>query len=331
MREHKEEEDMEGKVRHSQVQTNGIRMHVAEQGKEGGPVVLFIHGFPELWLSWRHQMSELARRGYRTIAPDMRGYGDTDVPSDPQSYTIFHLVGDLVGLLDHFQVAQALVLGQDWGATIAWHLCLFRPDRVRALVNLGIPYMPRSPSKPTDIFKQFGDGFYGNQFQEPGRAETSFACYDVQMVIKKFLSIKLPDLIAPPGMEIIDFLEASLPSWINDDVVAYFASKFQKTGFTGALYYYRMMDMNWALVGPWQGAKISVPVKLIVGDKDIGFESYGTKDYIRGNIFKSYVPNVEVVVIDGYHFLQQERADEVNAEILAFFGSLCKEEENLMV
>lgn len=320
---------MEGEVRHSRVESNGIRMHVVEQGNQEGSVVLLIHGFPELWFSWRHQMSELARNGYRAIAPDMRGYGDTDAPSDPQLYTVFHLVGDLIGLLDHLQVPQAFVVGHDWGANVAWNLCLFRPDRVRALVNLSVPYRPRSPSyKPSDVFKKFGDGFYISQFQEPGRAESSFARYDVSTLVKKFLSIKIPDLIAPSGMEIIDFLETplSLPSWISEDEVEYFASKFQKSGYTGPLNYYRMMDVNWNLLAPWQGAKILVPTKLIVGDKDIGFESFGTKGYITGSAFRNFVPNVEVVIIDGYHFLQQERAEKVTAEIMAFFSSLAKDE-----
>ncbi|ONK75742.1 uncharacterized protein A4U43_C03F20060 [Asparagus officinalis] len=319
---------MEGETRHTRIQTNGIRMHVAEQGDPEGPVVLFIHGFPELWLSWKHQMSESARNGYRAIAPDLRGYGDTDSPPDPRLYTILHLVGDLIGLLDHLKVQQAFVVGHDWGASVAWHLCLFRPDRVRALVNLGVPYIPQSPTnKPSNFFQNFGDGFYINQFQEPGRAESSFARHDVSTVIKKFLSTKIPSLIAPSGMEIIDFLDepSQLPSWLSEDELKYFANKFQKSGFTGPLNYYRMMDVNWNLLAPWNGAKICVPAKLIAGDKDIGFESFGTKDCITGDTFRNYVPNAEVVIIDGHHFLQQERAEKVTEEIMTFFNSITKE------
>lgn len=319
----------EGEVRHWRANTNGIWMHVAEQGSPAGPPVLLLHGFPELWFSWRHQMAGLARRGFRALAPDLRGYGDSDAPPEPHAYTVFHLVGDIIALLDYLQLPQVFVVGHDWGAQLAWCLCLFRPDRVRALVSLGIPYYPRSPAiKVTDALKSYGEGFYISQFQEPGRAEKAFARYDVSTVMKKFLSITSQDLlIAPPGMEIIDFLDtpSSLPPWINEEELRYFASKFEKSGFTGPLNYYRMMDTNWSLLAPWQGGRISVPTKLIVGDKDIGFQSFGTKDYITGETFRGYVPNLEVVVIDGHHFIQQEKAEEVTAEILSYFNNLVRE------
>ncbi|KAJ3687136.1 hypothetical protein LUZ61_016300 [Rhynchospora tenuis] len=313
-------------VRHRQVATNGITMHVAEQGDPSGPPVLLLHGFPELWLSWRHQMAALAANGFRAIAPDLRGYGDTDVPADPAAYTIFHIVGDLIGLLDQLELSRVFVVGHDWGANVAWHLCLFRPDRVRALVNMGVPYFPRHPSvKPTERFKAFGEGFYITQFQEAGRAETSFAKYDVLTVLKKVFSIKMDNLSAPPGMEIMDFLEAptSNPEWISEDELQYFSEKFQKNGFTGPLNYYRNMDLSWALMAPWQGAKIQVPTKFILGNKDIGCISFGTSMYIKSGGLKAIVPNLEVVTIDGHHFIQQEKAEEVTSEILSYFSSLC--------
>lgn len=315
-------------VSHRRVYTNGIWMHIAEKGEEGqGPLVLLIHGFPQLWSCWRHQISSLAEHGFHVVAPDLRGYGDSDCPTDPSSYTLLHIVGDLIGLLDELGHKQAFVVGHDWGAEIAWHLCLFRPDRVKALVNLGIPYRPRSPEmKPLQFMnKVFGEGLYISQFQEPGRAEKSFSKHDCLTVLKKFLLLNGPDpLVAPPGVEIIDFLEtpSSLPPWISEDELQYCASKFQKSGFTAALNYYRAMDMNWELLGAWQGAKISVPTKLIVGDKDMGFQSFGTKAYIEGQQFKSLVPNVEVLVIDGHHFIHQEKAEQVTLEILSFFKKI---------
>ncbi|KAJ4789747.1 alpha/beta-Hydrolases superfamily protein [Rhynchospora pubera] len=319
-------EEKSSEVRHRQVATNGITMHVAEQGDLSAPPVLLLHGFPELWLSWRHQMAALAANGYRAIAPDLRGYGDTDVPADPAAYTIFHIVGDLIGLLDQLELPRVFVVGHDWGANVAWQLCLFRPDRVRALVNMGVPYFPRHPSvKPTERFKAFGEGFYITQFQEAGRAENSFAKYDVLTVLKKIFSIKMDNLSAPPGMEIMDFLEAptSHPEWISENELHYFSEKFQKNGFTGPLNYYRNMDLNWALMAPWQGAKIQVPTKFILGDKDIGCISFGTSMYVKSGGLKSIVPNLEVVIIDGHHFIQQEKAEEVTSEILSYFSSLC--------
>ncbi|XP_059653748.1 uncharacterized protein LOC132300598 isoform X2 [Cornus florida] len=248
---------------HRRVHTNGIWYHIAEKGS--GPLVLLIHGFPELWSSWIYQINCLAGHGYHVVAPDMRGYGESDCPPNAASYTAFHLVGDLIGLLDELREEKEL-----------------------------------------------------------GRAEKSFEKYNCLTILKKFLLINAPDpLVAPPGVEIIDFLEspASLPPWITEEELQARASKFEAFGFTGALNYYRNMDTNWELLGPWKGAKIRVPTKLIVGDKDMGFHSFGTKDYIEREEYEKdqLVPNIEVVVIDGGHFIQQERAEQVTNEILSFF------------
>jgi pimeloyl-ACP methyl ester carboxylesterase len=153
-------------VRHWTADINGVSLHVAESGPTtAGAAVLLVHGFPEMWLSWRHQMAALAARGFRALAPDLRGYGDSSVPADPAAYSILHIVGDLVALLDHLRLPRVFLVGHDWGAQVAWHLCLFRPDRVRAAVILGIPYFPRGPQPMTDLFAKLGDGFYINQFQ----------------------------------------------------------------------------------------------------------------------------------------------------------------------
>ncbi|KAL6599827.1 hypothetical protein ACP70R_023855 [Stipagrostis hirtigluma subsp. patula] len=317
-----------GEVRHWTADVNGISLHVAERGPADGPAVLLIHGFPELWLSWRHQMAALAARGFRALAPDLRGYGDSSAPADPAAYTIFHIVGDIVALLDHLRLPKVFVVGHDWGAQVAWHLCLFRPDRVRAAVVLGVPFFPRSPRSLLEVFVARGDGFYITQFQEPGRAERAFARYDVTTVLKKFYSIELDDLTAPAGVEIIDFLEAPsspLP-WITEEELGQYAEKFQKSGFTGPLNYYRMADMNWRLTAPWNGAKITVPAKFIAGDKDIGVQSFGIEQYIKSGGFKYNVPNLEIAIIEGHHFIQQEQAQRVNSEILSYLDKFTGED-----
>jgi len=153
------------KIEHTMVPTNGINMHIASIGT--GPVVLFLHGFPELWYSWRHQLLYLSSLGYRCIAPDLRGYGDTDSPPSAASYTVFHIIGDLVGLLDHLGIDQVFLVGHDWGAVIAWDFCTFRPDRVKALVNLSVPFLPRNPAiNLVEGFRAlFGDDYYFCRFQ----------------------------------------------------------------------------------------------------------------------------------------------------------------------
>lgn len=154
-------------IKHRMVNVNGIRMHIAEKGE--GPVVLFLHGFPELWYSWRHQILALGSLGYHTVAPDLRGYGDTEAPSssDPNSYTCLHIAGDLISLLDLLGADTAFVVAHDWGAIIAWYLCLFHPERVKAYVCLGIPYLPRDPdmSYVETLRAKFGDDFYVVRFQ----------------------------------------------------------------------------------------------------------------------------------------------------------------------
>jgi pimeloyl-ACP methyl ester carboxylesterase len=157
---------MEG-IEHRIVEVNGIKMHVAEKGNKEGPIVLFLHGFPELWYSWRHQIVALGSLGYRAVAPDLRGYGDTDAPASVSSYTIFHLVGDVVALIDSLGVDQVFLVAHDWGAIIGWYVCLFRPERIKAYVCLSVPFLPRNPKvKPVDGMRaMFGDDYYICRFQ----------------------------------------------------------------------------------------------------------------------------------------------------------------------
>uniref|UniRef100_M4FCQ7 soluble epoxide hydrolase n=1 Tax=Brassica campestris TaxID=3711 RepID=M4FCQ7_BRACM len=322
---------MTSEVREKKIKTNGIWLNVAEKGDEGEPLVLLLHGFPETWFSWRHQIDFLSSHGYHVVAPDLRGYADSDSPPTHESYTVSHLVADVIGLLDHYGTAQAFVAGHDWGAIIGWSLCLFRPDRVKGFVSLSVPYSPRDPNlKPSDLFKSFGDGLYITQFQEPGRAEAAFAKHDCLTVMKKFLLTTRSDFwVAPPNTEIIDDLEvpSTLPDWITEEEIQVYADKFQKSGFTGPLNYYRAMDLKLQeleILAPWQGYKIVIPTKFIAGDKDIGNEgANGTIKYVKGEMFKSIVPNLEVVVIeDGHHFIQQEKSERVSQEILSFFNKL---------
>ncbi|XP_013605702.1 PREDICTED: bifunctional epoxide hydrolase 2-like isoform X3 [Brassica oleracea var. oleracea] len=163
---------MAREVREQRIKTNGIWLNVVEKGDNGGPLVLLLHGFPETWFSWRHQIDFLSSHGYHVVAPDLRGYADSDSPPSHESYTVSHLVADVIGLLDHYGTAQAFVSGHDWGATIGWSLCLFRPDRVKGFISLSAPYFPRHPNlKPLEFFKSFGDGLYISQRAEVKRKD----------------------------------------------------------------------------------------------------------------------------------------------------------------
>ncbi|XP_021641179.2 uncharacterized protein LOC110635979 [Hevea brasiliensis] len=310
------------KIEHTRVSTNGINMHVATIGT--GPEILFLHGFPGLWYSWRHQLLSLSSLGYRCIAPDLRGYGDTDAPESVNQYTVFHIVGDLIGLLDSLGIQQVFLVGHDWGALIAWSLCIFRPDRIKALVNTSVAFMPRNPQvKPLDGFRfMFGDDYYICRFQEPGEAEEDFAQVNTAELIKLFFTSRNP---RPPIFPMEVGFRAlpdppSLPSWLTEEDINFYAAKFNQTGFSGGLNYYRNINLNWELTAAWTRVEIKVPVKFIIGDLDLTYHIPGVKEYIHNGGFKKDVPLLQdVVVMEGVaHYLNQEKPEEVNKHIYDF-------------
>ncbi|XP_020594449.1 uncharacterized protein LOC110034537, partial [Phalaenopsis equestris] len=194
-------------------------MHVAEKGE--GPVVLFLHGFPELWYSWTHQILSLAARGYHAVAPDLRGYGDTEAPTDMAAYSIFHIVGDVVALIASLGQEQVFVVGHDWGAIVAWNLCAFRPDKVEALVNLSVPFFPRKQALwRTDTLRaMYGDDFYVCRFQEAGEVEAQLAEIDTAQFLKGLLASRdsSPFLIPKDDSFKERFSkEIPLPAWLSE-------------------------------------------------------------------------------------------------------------------
>ncbi|KAI3668285.1 hypothetical protein L6452_43362 [Arctium lappa] len=310
-------------IQHISIQVNGIKMHVAHIGK--GPAVLLVHGFPELWYTWRHQMLFLSSKGYHAIAPDLRGFGDTEAPPSYTSYTAFHIVGDLVCLLDALGLDKVFVVGHDWGAIISWYLSLFRPDRIKALVNMSVAYNPRNPSvKPLDFMRRtFGEDFYICRFQEIGWEE-EFAKVDTKRLLASFYFKRNPtppkmpkdfaNLFAPPPY--------TLPSWFTQQDLDYFASKFRATGFAGPFNYYRCFDLNWELCAAWTGSEIRLPVKFIVGELDMTYSMPGMKEYIHGGGFKEAVRGLEQVVVmeDVGHFINQEKPQQINNHIYDFIS-----------
>ncbi|KAI4332029.1 hypothetical protein L6164_016970 [Bauhinia variegata] len=311
-------------IGHRTVEVNGIKMHIAEKGE--GPVVLFLHGWPELWYSWRHQILALSSLGYHAVAPDLRGFGHTEAPASISSYTCFDIVGDLVALIDTLGVDQVFLVGHDWGALIGWYLCLFRPDRVKAYVCLSIPYLHRDPKiKTVDAMRaMYGDDYYICRFQTPGEMEAQMAEAGTPYVLKNILTNRRPDPpILPKGEFGTGFnpdMPKDLPSWLSEEDLAYYVAKYEKTGFTGGLNYYRNMNRNWELTAPWTGAQVTVPVKYIAGELDMLYNSLNFKEYVHGGQFKKDVPNLEEVVIqEGVgQFNNQEAADDINNHIYNF-------------
>ncbi|KAK1438419.1 hypothetical protein QVD17_04228 [Tagetes erecta] len=313
-------------IDHKTITINGINLHIAEKGE--GPIVLLLHGFPELWYSWRHQILFLAAHGYRAVAPDLRGYGDTTgAPlNDPTKFTALHVVGDIVALIDSLGADKVFVVGHDWGAIIAWNLCLFRPDKVKALVSLSVHFIPRNPQrKPVDNFRlAYGDAHYICRFQEPGEIEGVFANIGTKQVITKFLTYRDPaPFYFPKDNSLGDadhHTPIVLPSWLTEEDIDYYLKKFEQTGFTGGINYYRCFDLNWELGAAWTDGKVNVPVKFVVGELDLVYNIPGVKDYIHNGGFKKDVPLLEeVVVIEGVaHFITQEIPDKVNQHIFDF-------------
>jgi pimeloyl-ACP methyl ester carboxylesterase len=316
-------------IAHRTIETNGIRMHVAEQG--AGPLVLLCHGFPESWHSWRHQLPALAAAGYHAVAPDMRGYGDTEAPAAIDQYTQLHHVGDMVGLLDALGEDTAIIVGHDWGAPVAWNAALVRPDRFRPVAALSVPYTPRGSVRPTQALKAaFGERFmYMLYFQTPGVAEAELD-RDPRATIVRMLYAISGD--APAGTGFRDkkkgatFLEgmpepATLPAWLGADDVDAYARQFARTGFRGGLNWYRNLDRTWELMAPWHHAPVRVPALFIAGERDpvIGMMMRASLDRLPET-----VPGLtNKVLLPGCgHWTQQERPSEVNAELLTFLRAL---------
>jgi len=320
-------------VTHRQVATNGISLHVAEAGS--GPAVLLCHGFPECWYSWRHQIDDLVEAGYRVLVPDQRGYGRSDAPDRVEDYDIFHLVGDLVGLLDTAEVEDAVVIGHDWGAIAAWHAALFRPDRFRAVAGLSVPCARRPAAAPMHIFRDaFGDRFsYMLWFQEVGPAEAELDA-DVRETVWRTLGamtrsddaaeelVRVASLPADAGwFAMLGERPEKLPEWLDGSDVDVFADTLGAGGFRGPLNWYRNLDRNWELTSPWQGAKVTVPALFVGGSAD-PVVSMMMAPAVQA--LPEVVPGLrDSVIIDGAgHWVQQERPDEVSAALVSFLGSL---------
>jgi pimeloyl-ACP methyl ester carboxylesterase len=311
---------------HRMVRTNGIRMHVAEQGK--GPLVVLCHGFPELWHSWRHQIAALADAGYRVVAPDMRGYGETERPEAVEAYDILQLTGDVVGLLDDLGEDRAVVVGHDWGAVVAWNLAVLAPQRVRAVAGLSVPFTPRGSHDPISTMEfLFKDRFfYILYFQTPGIADAELAA-DVEGTIRRLMrgsSRELGDatiqtasatptgfldVLGPPGL---------LPAWLTQADLDTYVEAFTRTGFTGGLNWYRNLRRNWELTADQADWTVRMPALFLTGSDD------PVRTFMTDGHLDEHVQDLrgKVVLKGAGHWVQQERPDEVTHALLGFLRSL---------
>jgi pimeloyl-ACP methyl ester carboxylesterase len=322
-------------IQHRQIEVGELSMHIAEAGE--GPLVLLCHGFPECWYSWRHQLEALAAAGYHAVAPDMRGYGrTTGAPEDAEHSTIFHLVGDLVGLLDKLGEEQAVVVGHDWGSMVAWNAAQLRPDRFRAVVGMSVSFMPRMPVRPLQMMKAMaGDNFmYILYFQEPGKAEAELNPNAREFMRKMLYTAsgsvdraELGGMLQPKTAKFMDGMVEpdKLPDWLSEEDLDTYVEEFERTGFTGGLNWYRNFDRNWELMAPFADRRITVPATFIGGLRDFvvtGPTGEGEGPMVA--MLGSFCDDLRgKTLIEGAgHWNQQEAPGETNAALIEFLEGL---------
>ena len=298
-------------------------MFLLEQGQ--GPLVVLCHGWPELSYSWRHQIPALAAAGFHVVAPDMRGFGRTTAPADAGVYTIMDNVGDIVALVAALGEKQAIVVGHDWGAPVAWHAAMFRPDIFTKVAGLSVPPFVRGRSRPLEALQANGiANFYWQYFQPHGVAEAEFE-RDVAFTMRTIL---VGRGLSDPSAHLFiaqdkGFLgdghrNRPLPQWLTEADLAFFTNIYTQSGFRGGLNWYRNLDRNWELTSAWQDAKIHQPSMFLAGSKDgvvtglIGARQIAELGRVLTNLKAK-------IILDGAgHWVQQERPDEVNAALIDF-------------
>ncbi|HVV43510.1 MAG TPA: alpha/beta hydrolase [Nitrobacter sp.] len=304
------------------VAANGIDLFIREQGQ--GPLVILCHGWPELSYSWRHQIPAIADAGFHVVAPDMRGFGRTSRPHDIAAYTIFDTAGDMVALVGALGEKQAVIVGHDWGAPVAWYSAMFRPDIFKAVAGLSVPPPLRGRERPLETLRKNGiTNFYWQYFQAPGVAESEFE-RDVEFSMRAILGRGFTDpaasLFVEDGKGFLGdpAIPRQLPDWISDTDLSEFVAAYRMSGFGGGFNWYRNIDRNWELTAPWHGAQIHQPSLFIAGSGDAVITGLiGAK---RVDDMERVLPNLrEKLIIEGAgHWIQQERPAEVNAALLRF-------------
>jgi pimeloyl-ACP methyl ester carboxylesterase len=293
------------------VQVNGIELAVAEHGPPGGPVVVLLHGFPELGFSWRHQVGPLVSAGYRVLVPDLRGFGGSDAPPDPEDYAIDVLARDVLGLIDHAGAEHAIVIGHDWGADLAWKTAWLHPGRVSAVAGLSVPFAPRAPAPPLGIMRRhMGEDFYMVWFQEPGVAEVALA----RDVRRTLATSRVWD--AAWAADVTE--DPPTPSFLTEAELQVYVDAFTRTGFRGGLNYYRNLDRNWERTGVVGERRITQPALFLTGERD------PVQQFMPATVMDGWVTDLRVnaVVPGAGHWIQQEAPEAVNAHLLGWLARL---------
>ncbi|KVH89557.1 uncharacterized protein LOC112526342 [Cynara cardunculus var. scolymus] len=310
-------------IKHKFIQAGELRLHVAEIGEESSPVVLFLHGFPEIWYTWRYQMVAVANAGFRAIAPDYRGFGLSDVPAEPEKTTFAALIEDITTILCSLAISKVFVIGKDFGSMVGYIFAVFFPKKLAGIITLGIPYMP---PQVLQQLQTLPEGFYMRRWQEPGRAEADFGRYDAKTVVRKiyilFSRSEVP--IASENQEILDLVEpwAPLPCWFTEKDLEIYGALYAKSGFQTALQVpYRSLQER--VEPPNQdpnNLRIEAPALFITGTEDFFFNIPGIQEYLKNGV-KNYVPNLEIIYLPkGSHFVPEQFPHKVNQLLINFLN-----------
>jgi pimeloyl-ACP methyl ester carboxylesterase len=300
------------------IATNGIQLAVHELGE--GPAVVLLHGFPELAYSWRYQIGPIVDAGFRVIAPNQRGFGDSDAPAEALTYSVKNLVADLVGLLDALEIEQAVFVGHDWGSMPAWYAGAYAPERVAGAASLCTPYFTPGEVDLIEAYNEIrGPNHYMATFQEPGVGEAMLE-RDVEATFRALIrgrGMTLEEFRAsPPEVQEIPagvFIgEPQLfgDELLSDEDLAVYTETYRRTGFTGGLNWYRALHEDWR-EGLGHNFAYDKPALMISAADDW----FLPPDYTEG--MEQLLPALEKHVIpDAGHWLQQERPAEVNALLI---------------
>ena len=300
------------------IDTNGLRMAVYEQGQ--GEPLIFLHGFPELAFSWRHQLPALADAGYHAIAPDLRGYGQTGGPGEIEAYRLTELIADVLGLMDALELEKATLVGHDWGAMLMWHIAMQSPQRVERLVGLNIPHVPRAPVDPITLFRnRLGDDFYIVNFQDSDEADRTFESDQRRFFTNLMRKNQLPRAVfdqLPDEMKVFSLIrlmgrdDVGGDELLDADELDYFVEAFEKSGFTKPINWYRNWTRNWQ---DFEGISdvINIPTlfiaaadELVVGPEHV-------------EAMRTVVPGVRIETLSPCgHWSQQEHPQKVNELII---------------
>jgi len=316
------------------IEANGIRLRAAIEGT--GPLVVLVHGFPESWYSWRHQLRPLAGAGFTACAIDVRGYGGSDRPAAVDAYAMSEMTADIRGVVDALSPGKpAVIVGHDWGAPIAWHTAVLHPDRVRAVAGLSVPYADRPPAPLDQVFKAMytdrGRFYYMAYFQDEGVAEAEFE-NDVRGALRRMYFGASGDgkgdwgrADKPAGEPMLAGIKDPdpFPDWLSPADIDYFVAEFESSGFRGALNRYRNFGRDWEMMGKVEDRRIHQPSLFVAGERDPVLKVFGDVPAMTARM-RALMPRLEGVhlIADCGHWTQQEAASETTAIVLDWLQAL---------